>query len=140
MKASLLVRKIKTSGSGFLLLVWKKILVFLTNLNPNAIQSVICASEYIYIFFSFHLSQIQDIILYSPKKKQKKKPDFFLKLLSPSKGQWHPTPVLLPGKSHGWRSLRVGDAKSWTRLSNFTFTFHFHGLEKEMATYSSVLA
>ena len=47
-----------------------------------------------------------------------------------------PTPVLLPGKSHGWRSL-VGcspwDAKSRTRLSDFTFTFHFHTLEKAMA-------
>ena len=57
--------------------------------------------------------------------------------------QWHPTPVLLPGKSHGWRSL-VGYSpwvtKSWTRLSDFTFTFHFHALEKEMATHSSVLA
>ena len=31
-------------------------------------------------------------------------------------------------------------AKSQTRLSNFTFTFHFRALEKEMATYSSVLA
>ena len=31
-------------------------------------------------------------------------------------------------------------AKSRTRLSNFTFTFHFHALEKEMATHSSVLA
>ena len=31
-------------------------------------------------------------------------------------------------------------AKSRTRLSDFTFTFHFHALEKEMATYSSVLA
>ena len=31
-------------------------------------------------------------------------------------------------------------AKSWTRLSDFTFTFHFHALEKEMATNSSVLA
>ena len=29
---------------------------------------------------------------------------------------------------------------SWTRLSDFTFTFHFHVLEKEMATHSSVLA
>ena len=29
---------------------------------------------------------------------------------------------------------------SWTRLSNFTFTFHFHALKKEMATHSSVLA
>ena len=31
-------------------------------------------------------------------------------------------------------------AKSRTRLSNFTFTFHFHALEKEMAAHSSVLA
>ena len=29
---------------------------------------------------------------------------------------------------------------SWTRLSDITFTFHFHALEKEMATHSSVLA
>ena len=43
--------------------------------------------------------------------------------------QWHPIPVLLPGKSHGRRSLE----------GSFTFTFHFHALEKEMATHSSVL-
>ena len=34
----------------------------------------------------------------------------------------------------------MGVAKSWTRLSDFTLTFHFHALEKEMATHSSVLA
>ena len=33
-----------------------------------------------------------------------------------------------------------GVAKSRTRLNDFTFTFHFHALEKEMATHSSVLA
>ena len=57
--------------------------------------------------------------------------------------QRHPTPVFLPGKSHGRRSLvgcSPGVAKSWTRLSDFTVTFHFHALEKEMATHSSVLA
>ena len=105
--------------------------------------------------------------------------------------QWHPTPVLLLGKSRGWRSLvgcipwgrqelnmterlhfhfsllYIGEgngnplqysclenpmdggawyavvrgvAKSLTRLSDFPFTFHFHTLEKEMATHSSVLA
>ena len=48
-------------------------------------------------------------------------------------------PVLLPGKSHGWRSLE-GIAKDRTRLSIFTFTFQFHALEKEMANHSSVLA
>ena len=36
--------------------------------------------------------------------------------------------------------LSLGVAWSWTRLSDFTFTFHFHALEKEMATHSSVLA
>ena len=54
--------------------------------------------------------------------------------------QWQPTPVLLPGKSHGRRASVCGVVKSWTRLSDFTFTFHFHALEKEMATHSSVLA
>ena len=39
-----------------------------------------------------------------------------------------------------WWAKVHGFAKSWTRLSDFTFTFHFHALEKEMATYSSVLA
>ena len=34
----------------------------------------------------------------------------------------------------------MGSLKSQTRLSDFTFTFHFHALEKEMATHSSVLA
>ena len=33
-----------------------------------------------------------------------------------------------------------GVAKSLTRLSDFTFTFHFHALEKEMATHSGTLA
>ena len=39
-----------------------------------------------------------------------------------------------------WKSAVHGVAKNWTRLSDFTFTFHFHALEKEMATHSSVLA
>ena len=55
--------------------------------------------------------------------------------------QWHPTPVLLSGKSHGRRSL-VG-CSSWGREESDTteqLNFHFHALEKEMATHSSVLA
>ena len=39
-----------------------------------------------------------------------------------------------------WWAAIHGVVKSWTRLSDFTFTFHFHALEKEMATHSSVLA
>ena len=39
-----------------------------------------------------------------------------------------------------WQAAVCGVVKSQTRLSDFTFTFHFHALEKEMATHSSVLA
>ena len=45
-----------------------------------------------------------------------------------------------PMDGGAWWAAVHGVAKSWTRLSDFTFTFHFHALEKEMATYSSVLA
>ena len=53
--------------------------------------------------------------------------------------QWHPTPVLLPGKSHGLRSL-VGCSPWGCKESDMTEQLHFHTLEKEMATHSSVLA
>ena len=39
-----------------------------------------------------------------------------------------------------WKAAVHGIAQSWTRLSDFPFTFHFRALEKEMATHSSVLA
>ena len=39
-----------------------------------------------------------------------------------------------------WWAMVHGVTKSWTRLSDFPFTFQFHALEKEMATHSSVLA
>ena len=57
--------------------------------------------------------------------------------------RWHPTPVLLPRKSHGQRSL-VG-CSPWGREESDTterlhFHFSLHALEKDMATHSSVLA
>ena len=39
-----------------------------------------------------------------------------------------------------WWAVVHGVAKSQTRLSDFTFSFHFHALEKEMAAHSSILA
>ena len=56
--------------------------------------------------------------------------------------QWHPTPALLPGNpmdGGAWKAAVHGVSEGRTRLSDFTFTFHFHALEKEMATHSSVL-
>ena len=46
----------------------------------------------------------------------------------------------VPWMEEPGRLQSTGSAKSQTRLSNFTFTFHFHVLEKEMATHSNVLA
>ena len=45
-----------------------------------------------------------------------------------------------PMDGGAWWAAVHGVAKSQTRLSDFTFTFHFHALEEEMATHSSVLA
>ena len=45
-----------------------------------------------------------------------------------------------PMDGGAWWAAVHGIVRIQTRLSNFTFTFHFHALEKEMATHSSVLA
>ena len=45
-----------------------------------------------------------------------------------------------PMDGGAWKTTVHGVSKSQTRLSDFTFTYHFHALEKEMATHSSVLA
>ena len=92
------------------------------------------------------LSRQQDIRITVFKYKGNKCPSsltmFFGSLLTVfRRRQWHPTPVLLPGKSHGWRSP-VG-CSPWGRSeSNRTERphFHLHALEKEMTTHSSVLA
>ena len=57
--------------------------------------------------------------------------------------QWHPLQYsCLENAMDGgaWWAAVHGVAKTRTQLSDFTFTFHFHALEKEMATHSSVLA
>ena len=64
------------------------------------------------------------------------------KLLS---GEGNGTPLQFsclgnPMDGGGWWATVHGVAKNWTQLSDFPFTFHFHALEKEMATQSSVLA
>ena len=67
--------------------------------------------------------------------------------LSPSKNprrrQWHPLQyscVENPMDGGAWWAAVHGVVKSRIRLSDFTFTFHFHALENEIATHSSVLA
>ena len=66
-------------------------------------------------------------------------------LFSISQGEGNGTPLQYcclenPMDGGAWYAAVHGVSKSRTRLSDFTFTFHFHALEKEMATHSSVLA
>ena len=65
--------------------------------------------------------------------------------LGRSPGEGNGTPLQYsclenPMDAGAWQAAVQGVAKSRTRLNDFTFTFHFHALEKEMATHSSVLA
>ena len=65
--------------------------------------------------------------------------------LEPDMGEGNGTPLQYsclenPMDRGAWWAAVHGAAKSRTRLSDFTFTFHFPALEKEMATHSSVLA
>ena len=74
-------------------------------------------------------------------------PKFPVKLLTPqhSLREGNGTPLQYPCLENpmdggAWWAAVHGVAEGGTRLSDFTFTFHFHALEKEMATHSSVLA
>ena len=68
-----------------------------------------------------------------------------LSFFAPSPGEGNGTPLQYsclenPMDGGAWKAAVHGVAEGWTQLSDFIFTFHFHALEKEMATHSSVLA
>ena len=70
---------------------------------------------------------------------------FFPPSLYQFKGEGNSTPLQYscleyPMDGGDWWAAVHGVAKSWTRLSDFPFTFHFPALEKEMAINSSILA
>ena len=74
---------------------------------------------------------------------QKEKDKFCI--LTHTYGEGNGTPLQYsclgnPMDGVAWWATVHGVARSRTRLTNFTFTFHFHALEKEMATHSSILA
>ena len=79
--------------------------------------------------------------LKSPKKRKLEAPSFKKPLNregngTPLKYSWLENPM----DRGAWQAAVHGVTKSRTQLNNFTFTFHFHALEKEMATHASVLA
>ena len=73
------------------------------------------------------------------------KPNMLFLMITNKNGEGNGTPLQYPCLENpmdrgAWQAAVHGVAKSRTRLSDFTFTFHFHALEKEMATHSNVLA
>ena len=102
----------------------------------RACQRHLCRSD------SVLATHVKDIINHSEVKTSfwKHKSDIVIHVLVLQTLQWHP--VLLKVRLNGgaWWAAVHGVAKSPTRLSDFTFTFHLQALEKEMATHSSVLA
>ena len=71
--------------------------------------------------------------------------DWYLGAVSIHIGEGNGTPLQYsclenPMDGGAWQAAVHGVAQSWTWLSDFTFTFYFHALEKAMATHSSVLA
>ena len=103
--------------------------VFFLHVGPFRFCGIRCASFHIPAVFP---GSIQHSCLHLPCLRSRLR-----------RRQWHPTPVLFlenPMDRGAWWATVHGVAKSRTRLSDFTFTFHFHALEKAMATHSSVLA
>ena len=89
----------------------------LRNQNPPILKTLYKMTQYLYI-------------TYIPS------PMDFKHCGTPLQGSCLENPM---GEGAWWATVH-GVARSWTRLSDFTFTFHFHALEKEMATNSSALA
>ena len=81
----------------------------------------------------------------SPHQFSMKNGHWICGLLPQLSGEGNGTPLQYPCLENpmdggAWWAAVHGVMKSWTQLSDFTFTFYFHALEKEMATHSSVLA
>ena len=145
-------------------------LLFLSPIPPSRVdsnESTLCMRWPKYCSFSFSISPSKEhpgLISFrmvgspcSPRDCQESSPILQFKSInslvlsfpySPtltSIGEGNGTPLQYsclenPMEGGAWWAAVHGVAKSWTQLSDFPFTFHFHALEKEMATHSSVLA
>ena len=94
---------------------------------------MICGYNYYLLYFYDFLRSLE-----------KKEKQYIFKACS-MLGEGNGTPLQYsclenPRNRGAWKAAVHGVAKSRARQSDFTFTFHFHALEKEMATHSSVLA
>ena len=103
-------------------------------LNNLSLSPLICNAGFLIYCVSILNEFISRLLLFC-----------YLSIAKPKHGEGNGNPLQYsclenPMGGGAWQAANNGVAKSQTRLSNFTFTFHFHALEKEMATHSSVLA
>jgi len=98
----------------------------------NYITNLIMCCYYFCLIYSIIL-KTREAFLYLPEEV------LFSAVSIAWRRQWHPTPVFLPRKFHGRRSL-VGCSPWGREESDMTERLHFHALEKEMTTHSSVFA
>ena len=120
-------------------LAWCSILY--TSFTPCFVMRTIYCRFYHYLFL--HLSPLVDVR--SRTRKGRSDLSLHSHCLDPRPGEGNGAPLQCsclenPMDGGAWWASVHGVTKNWTRLSDFTFTFHFHALEKEMATRSSVLA
>ena len=103
-------------------------------LNNLSLSPLICNAGFLIYCVSILNEFISRLLLFC-----------YLSIAKPKHGEGNGNPLQCsclenPMDGGAWWATVHGVAKCRTRLSDFTFTFHFHALEKEMATHSSVLA
>ena len=119
-----------------------------SNLHQKNETKILIIREYdIHTLLHFKMTLVHSLYLYASLGKR---PFFtgdlpFQSNICLCLGEGNGTPLQCsclenPMDGGAWQAAVHGVTESRTRLSYFTFTFHFHGLEKEMATHSSVLA
>ena len=101
---------------GFQLILGFANKFYSTESSPSSLRNQICVRI-----------NTQNLLIYSPQEDMNGTPLQYSCLENPM-------------DRGAWKAAGPGVAEGRTRLSDFTFTFHFHALEKEMATHSSVLA
>ena len=103
-------------------------------LNNLSLSPLICNAGFLIYCVSILNGFISRLLLFC-----------YLSIPKPKHREGNGTPLQYPCLENlmgggAWQATVHGVAKSQKQLSDFTFTFHFHALEKEMATHSSVLA
>ena len=98
-----------TTGKTIALTIWTfvgKVMSLLFNMLPRLVKAFLPSSNHLLISW---LQSLSTVIL-EPKKIKSVtvsvvSPSICHEAMGPGRRRWHPTPVLLPGESHGWRSL-----------------------------------